>query len=211
MTSASGSGPYQRFPWCLRTPVTTPPRSLVTGGINHAGALRPATPFYPDGWWGYLKGNGGDRCVPAEAVSRAPALRFVALLFAVSVDCRLIDDGGKGASIVSSNKEEEMPNPGQPLIRRGDQGTAVFRAQRALRRTPDLSVALDADFGPDTEAAVERFQEGAGLDVDGIVGDDTWAALPNGGPMPLLKAGSKGDVVRGLQEVLISGSEDGDW
>jgi peptidoglycan hydrolase-like protein with peptidoglycan-binding domain len=128
-------------------------------------------------------------------------------LFAVSVDCRLIDDGGKGASIVSSNKEEEMPNPGQPLIRRGDQGTAVFRAQRALRRTPDLSVALDGDFGPDTEAAVERFQEGAGLDVDGIVGDDTWAALPNGGPMPLLKAGSKGDVVRDLQEVLISGSD----
>src|SRR5699024_2839790 len=40
---------------------------------------------------------------------------------------------------------------------------------------------------------------------------DTWAALPNGGPMPLLKAGSKGDVVRDLQEVLISGSEDGDW
>ena len=104
-----------------------------------------------------------------------------------------------------------MPNPGQPLIRRGDQGTAVFRAQRALRRTPDLSVDLDGDFGPDTEAAVRRFQEGAGLDVDGIVGDDTWAALPNGGPMPLLKAGSKGDVVRDLQEVLISGADNGDW
>src|SRR5699024_9431290 len=35
------------------------PRIMMTGGINHAGALRPATPFYPDGWWGYLKGNGG--------------------------------------------------------------------------------------------------------------------------------------------------------
>src|SRR5699024_11512400 len=34
------------------------PRIMMTGGINHAGALRPATPFYPDGWWGYLKGNG---------------------------------------------------------------------------------------------------------------------------------------------------------
>src|SRR5699024_957978 len=123
---------------------------------------------------------GGDRCVPAGAVSRAPALRFVALLFAVSVDCRLIDDGGEGASIVSSNKEEEMPNPGQPLIRRGDQGTAVFRAQRALCITPDLSVAFGGYFGWDTEAAVERFQEAAGLDGDGIVGDDTCAALPNG-------------------------------
>lgn len=58
MGSASGSGPYQRFPWCLRTLVTTRLRIMVTGGINHAGVLRPATPFYPDGWWGYLKGNG---------------------------------------------------------------------------------------------------------------------------------------------------------
>ena len=113
--------------------------------------------------------SAADACPPGEAVSRAPVLRFVAALSEVSGERRLIDDGGKGASIASSNKEEEMPNPGQPLIRRGDQGTAVFRAQRALRRTPDLSVALDGDFGPDTEAAVERFQEGAGLDVDGIV------------------------------------------
>ena len=34
------------------------PRIMMTGGINHAGVLRPATPFYPDGLWGYLKGNG---------------------------------------------------------------------------------------------------------------------------------------------------------
>jgi len=40
--------------------VTTRLRIMVTGGINHAGALRPATPFYPDGCWGYIKGNGVD-------------------------------------------------------------------------------------------------------------------------------------------------------
>ena len=38
------------------------PRIMVTGGINHAGVLRPATPFYPDGWRGYLKGNGVPLC-----------------------------------------------------------------------------------------------------------------------------------------------------
>lgn len=74
MCSASGSGPYQRFPWCLRTPVTTPPRSLVTGGINHAGVLRPVTPFYPDGWWGYLKGNWGK--ILTSYYGRAPDLDF---------------------------------------------------------------------------------------------------------------------------------------
>ncbi|GAA1509032.1 peptidoglycan-binding domain-containing protein [Brevibacterium permense] len=104
-----------------------------------------------------------------------------------------------------------MSNPGQPEIKRGDKGTAVLRAQRALRRTPDLSVAVDGDFGPDTEAGVKRFQESAELTVDGIVGKDTWEALPNGGPMPLLKTGSKGDVVRDLQKVLISGAGSGDW
>lgn len=68
-----------------------------------------------------------------------------------------------------------MSNPGQPETKRGDKGAAVLRAQRALRRTPDHSVAVDGDFGPDTEAGVRRFQESAGLTVDGIVGDKTWA------------------------------------
>ncbi|MGC2942796.1 MULTISPECIES: peptidoglycan-binding domain-containing protein [unclassified Brevibacterium] len=104
-----------------------------------------------------------------------------------------------------------MSNPGQPTIKRGDTGTAVLRAQRALRRTPDLSVDVDGDFGPDTEAGVKRFQKSAGLKDDGIVGDETWEALPSGGPMPLLKTGSKGDVVRDLQEVLIAGADSGDW
>lgn len=104
-----------------------------------------------------------------------------------------------------------MSNPGQPEIKRGDKGTAVLRAQRALRRTPDLSVDIDGDFGPDTEAGVKRFQKSVGLDDDGIVGKDTWEALPNGGPMPLLKTGSKGDVVRDLQEVLAAGADNGDW
>ncbi|WP_166827335.1 peptidoglycan-binding domain-containing protein [Brevibacterium limosum] len=104
-----------------------------------------------------------------------------------------------------------MVNPGQPTIRRGDTGATVLRAQRALRRTPDLSVDVDGDFGPDTEAGVKRFQEGAGPTVDGIVGDETWEALPNGGPMPLLQTGSKGEVVRDLQEALIAGADSGDW
>lgn len=74
-----------------------------------------------------------------------------------------------------------MSNPGQAEIKRGDKGAAVLRVQRALRRTPDLSVAVDGDFGPDAEAGVKRFQKSVRLDDDGIVGKDTWEALPNGG------------------------------
>lgn len=104
-----------------------------------------------------------------------------------------------------------MSNPDQPMIQRGAQGDVVRRAQRALRRVPDLSVAVDGIFGPATEKGVKTFQEGEGLDVDGIVGDKTWEALPNGGPMPLLKVGSSGGAVTDLQDVLKNGSADGNW
>jgi len=103
-----------------------------------------------------------------------------------------------------------MSNPGQPTIGPGASGDAVRRAQRALRRTPNLSVAVDGVFGPVTEAAVKEFQEGAGLTVDGIVGPATWAALPSGGAMPTLREGSAGLVVGRLQNVLTNGAP-GQW
>src|SRR5699024_9547798 len=46
------------------------PRIMMTGAINHAGALRPATPFSPDGWWGYLKGNGAASRRTRQAVAQ---------------------------------------------------------------------------------------------------------------------------------------------
>lgn len=104
-----------------------------------------------------------------------------------------------------------MPNAGQPTIGPGDSGDAVRRLQRALRRTPDLSLAVDGVFGPATEAAVRRVQEGSGLTVDGIVGPQTWAALPDGAPMPTLQEGSTGFVVARLQNVLTNGAAGGQW
>ena len=101
-----------------------------------------------------------------------------------------------------------MPKPGQPTIRVGTTGRAVRRLQRALRRTPNLSITVDGTFSPQLEAAVKAFQEGAGLTADGIVGPLTWAALPDGRPMPLLKEGSSGDVVRELQRVLTNGASE---
>lgn len=103
-----------------------------------------------------------------------------------------------------------MPNAGQPTIGPGAGGDAVRRAQRALRRTPNPSLALDGVFGPATEAAVKEFQQGAGLTVDGIIGPQTWAALPDGGPMPTLQQGSTGFVVARLQNVLTNGAP-GQW
>jgi peptidoglycan hydrolase-like protein with peptidoglycan-binding domain len=103
-----------------------------------------------------------------------------------------------------------MANPGQPTISLNATGDVVRRLQRALRRTPNLGVVVDGSFGPVTEQAVIEFQQGAGLQVDGIVGPQTWGALPDGGPMPELKEGSTGAVVTSLQTVLTNGAP-GQW
>ncbi|HEY5222269.1 MAG TPA: peptidoglycan-binding protein [Microbacteriaceae bacterium] len=100
-----------------------------------------------------------------------------------------------------------MANPGQPTIQQGASGDAVRRLQRALRRTPNLSIVVDGVFGPATHTAVIEFQQSSPpLVVDGIVGPLTWAALPAGGPMPVLQVGSTGAVVSRLQTVLNEGA-----
>ena len=101
-----------------------------------------------------------------------------------------------------------MPNPGQPTIHPGATGDAVRRAQRAVRRTPNLTIVVDGIFGPKTEDAIRLFQDSEGLAVDGVVGPATWAALPDGGPMPVLRTGSHGQVVHSLQSVLHNGASE---
>jgi peptidoglycan hydrolase-like protein with peptidoglycan-binding domain len=102
-----------------------------------------------------------------------------------------------------------MPNINQPTLRAGSTGPAVRRLQRALRRTPDLSLVVDGVLGSRTDAAVRLFQGTQGLAVDGIVGPATWSALPDGGAMPELRTGSTGNVVASLQRVLTNGASNG--
>jgi peptidoglycan hydrolase-like protein with peptidoglycan-binding domain len=99
-----------------------------------------------------------------------------------------------------------MTNYGQPVVKIGDTGDAVRQAQRALRRTPNTSLAVDGDFGPLTEAATKEFQQSAELSPTGVVDEPTWLALPSGLPMPTLSEGSEGAAVTSLQEVLTRGA-----
>ena len=57
---------------------------------------------------------------------------------------------------------------------------------------------------------MKQFQQGAGLTADGVVGPLTWAALPDGGPMPTLRSGSTGAIVTSLQNLLTNGAP-GQW
>jgi peptidoglycan hydrolase-like protein with peptidoglycan-binding domain len=57
------------------------------------------------------------------------------------------------------------------------QGEDIRRIQRRLLRLGFGPLDVDGIFGPDTDAAVRRFQAARGLDVDGIVGPRTREAL----------------------------------
>ena len=62
-------------------------------------------------------------------------------------------------------------------IRRCDEGYAVIILQDALVSRYGYAIDVDGYFGPGTERAVRDFQRIAGLEVDGLVGPNTWSAL----------------------------------
>lgn len=61
-------------------------------------------------------------------------------------------------------------------IKYGSQGQDVALAQQLLNGF-GYSLAIDGIFGSETDAAMRDFQARAGLTVDGVAGDNTWAAL----------------------------------
>jgi peptidoglycan hydrolase-like protein with peptidoglycan-binding domain len=81
-----------------------------------------------------------------------------------------------------------------PIVESGSNGHPIRTLQHLLRARGQ-SVAVDGEFGPQTEAAVKTFQASHGLAADGIVGPLTWAAL-----VVQVKQGSQGDAVKGVQE-----------
>jgi len=81
-----------------------------------------------------------------------------------------------------------------PLVRSGARDHPVRTLQHLLR-SRGYTVAVDGIFGPLTDRAVRDFQQAKGLAVDGIVGPQTWGAL-----ISVVRQGSSGDAVRGVQE-----------
>jgi len=71
---------------------------------------------------------------------------------------------------------EAPPAGGRPVLRRGSKGEAVIELQRLLQKL-GFMLAVDGDFGPGTEVAVAAFQHARQLEVDGIVGRDSWSTL----------------------------------
>jgi len=91
----------------------------------------------------------------------------------------------------------------------GSTGEDVKRLQRVLARHLMWNPfgAITGTFDSGLETAVKSFQQSNGLTVDGIVGPQTWAALPSyREASPKLQSGSLGPAVAWLQKTLSGGS-----
>lgn len=128
------------------------------------------------------------------------------------------------------------PAPTSMVIKVGTKGDSVKQLQQRLQELGYYSGALDGQFGEGSRVAVVWFQGQHGLDADGVAGDATLTLLysdqaqtarptdtpaPSDTPSPtassdLLKKGSSGDLVKALQQRLItlgylSGEADGQF
>lgn len=118
--------------------------------------------------------------------------RFLAVFVALSL--LLVTGGG-----ISSAHTTVMPDLPLEL---GDRGDAVREAQSMLSAAGFDPGPIDGIFGPLTESAVEAFQSGAGLTVNGVVDQVTWDALVAALPDILMERGDRGEDVRSLQQLL---------
>ena len=71
----------------------------------------------------------------------------------------------------------------RPVLKRGSEGTAVRRVQRALTAALPGAVPVHGHFGPGTTSAVLRYQARHGLRVSGVVTPGTWHALRTAAPV----------------------------
>lgn len=74
-------------------------------------------------------------------------------------------------AVNTEKTSEKVSETKMPTIKKGSKGKAVEVAQVILE------VTVDGDFGTKTHNATVAFQKKYGLEVDGIVGKNTWKAL----------------------------------
>jgi hypothetical protein len=181
--------------------------------INTVGSLRPT---------GEIHGSAGTACTeeppgPFSGVYRcvAPSLPSGATAtITASIQADVTESGRIDAFAWSPRNDHQPPHGHEfgyrtltvneqvsrvaPTVRMGASGGTVTTMQYLLRHHGQ-DLAVDGDFGPQTEQAIRDFQRAKGLAADGVVGPRTWAAL-----FATVQRGSEGDAVRAVQSQLVA-------
>lgn len=149
--------------WGLAVDINAPANPMVRGRlITDMPAWMPAL------WKDHGFGWGGDYR------SRKDAMHYE---FLGNTTEAAIQRGRLVADAPAPPPKQPPGGGGEPVLRLGAKGAWVVKLQTLLRGACQQPVASDGDFGPRTKAAVLVVQRSAGLVVDGVVGEATWAVL----------------------------------
>lgn len=118
-----------------------------------------------------------------------PVATFAICVLTTNNKDRSWDDNNAAHTLIGAIARTAFDHFNPEWLRRGETtdaelkigafGQRVEMLQRTLnaRLQPSASLGVDGDFGPATEAALRRFEESAGLTVDGIADSAVWKAL----------------------------------
>jgi spore coat assembly protein SafA len=129
--------------------------------------------------WGAYKGESNtyntDVGAARAAVQQAEAQGLLGQSFASGTGGGSggpVTGAGGNAGVGTANAQTSMPT-----LRIGAHGPAVADLQRQLKAAGFNPGLIDGKFGPQTQAAVKKYQAAHGLVVDGWVGKQTWGSL----------------------------------
>jgi peptidoglycan hydrolase-like protein with peptidoglycan-binding domain len=80
-------------------------------------------------------------------------------------------------TLAQGNGNAENKTHSRPILQLGNQGSAVSQIQAILKLLGYYTGEVTGIFDESTQNAVSRFQEAAGLPVDGIFGQQSWHRL----------------------------------
>lgn len=95
----------------------------------------------------------------------------------------VLSEGSTVVSKPTSTPTQTKPTEGKTVVielntlRSGSKGEQVKTLQRLLNATGHVCGSSDGIFGVKTVAGVKSFQKAEGIEVDGVVGKDTWTRL----------------------------------
>ena len=135
----------------------------ISGDADHVGIIEKVS----GNTLTVIEGNNGN--YPNDRVRRREISSASSLIFGYA----------RPKYPVKSSANSSDVNISLPTVRKGNTGNAV-KILQAFLVAYEYSIGIsgiDGEFGFDTESAVRQFQKNSKIEVDGIVGKDTWSEL----------------------------------
>ncbi len=171
---------WTRTKWAAKGTIDTLPDEpgVLLYHANSAGSMTHTGVYIGGGY--AVEAKGAKYGVVKSANKNRTWTHWAALPGVLSEEFTVVS---KPTSTPTSTPTQTKPVEGKIVVielntlRKGSEGEQVKTLQRLLNATGHVCGASDGIFGAKTVAGVKSFQTAEGIEVDGVVGKDTWTKL----------------------------------